>query len=154
MLDLFVYLQCGCLTSSCCKEPWSRSCKSGSRDQGKSDYLAHLLHQAIMHILLIPPLPLHLLLIIIIIIFLLLLLFPLLQEGPIEQALACLHTGLASSSPQVPKKWQIWNYSQVTKLWQVLKDYFFRGLSSWQNLKNWYKNWKRTKEPSIVQKIN
>ena len=51
---------------------------SGKRDQGEFDHHALLHHQAVLHILLIPPHPLHLLIIIILLLFLLLLLLLLL----------------------------------------------------------------------------
>ena len=56
--------------------------QNGIRDQGEFDYNALLHHQAVLHILGNPPLPLHLLLIIIILQLLLpvLLLLPLLQS--------------------------------------------------------------------------
>ena len=55
---------------------------SGKRDKGEFDNHALLHHHAVLHILLIPPLPLHLLLLIIILLLLLLilLLLLLLQE--------------------------------------------------------------------------
>ena len=55
---------------------------SGKRYQEEFDYHARLHHQAVLHILLIPPLPLYLLLLIImlLLLFLILLLFLLLQE--------------------------------------------------------------------------
>ena len=86
MLGLCVSLHCGCLTSSWLKEPWSRGCKGrrqvAKRDLGEFDNHALLHHQAVLHILFIPPIPLNLLIIIIIIILLhlLILLLLLLQE--------------------------------------------------------------------------
>ena len=54
--------------------------QGGKIYQGEFECHALLQHQAVLHILLIPPLPLHLLLVIIILPLLLPILLPLLQE--------------------------------------------------------------------------
>ena len=77
MLDLCASLQCDFLTSY-----WQNNIVAGDagdgdhwqRDQGEVDHHALLHHQAVLHILLIPSLPLHLLLLLIIILLLLIIL--------------------------------------------------------------------------------
>ena len=72
---------------------------SGKRDQGEFDHHDLLHHQAVLHILLIPPLPLHFLLFIVILLILILILLlqevgkalPPLLQGPVGQALGWLH---------------------------------------------------------------
>ena len=101
--------------------------------QGKET--SAFLHQpAVLHILLIPSLSLHLLLLLIILLLLLIILIlfsssspflhytlpfpppsgsleslqplPLRLQGPVGQALECLHTGLISSSPRFQNKYR------------------------------------------------
>ena len=91
----------------------------GKRDQRKFYYHTLLHHQAVLHILLIPPLSLHLLLIIIIILLHLLNLLILLQvfleglhalpsllQGPVGQALGMTAYRSGLHLPNVKKKIQ------------------------------------------------
>ena len=130
---------CGGLTSSCWKEPWSRSCKIGKRNQGEFDYHTLLHNQAVMHILLILTLPLHLLLLLIILLLLLpiLLLLPLLQEvwmaSPFPAGTCRTGPRMYAYRPGLllppgSKIMTRWKFSHVTKLWQVLQDSDFQML--------------------------
>ena len=91
---------------------------SGKINQGELYYDGLLHHQAIQHIFLMPPFPLHLLLLVIILFLPLpphpppspppsgglegLQALPPDLQGPVGQAQGCVHTGLASSSIRVP----------------------------------------------------
>ena len=93
---------------------------SGKRDRGEFDQHDLLHHQAVLHYTL-PPLPLHLLLINIILLLLLLIVLLLLlfkevwkASRPSSPAGTC-RTGAGLLLLQVPKYWQVLNYSQVTK---------------------------------------
>ena len=132
MLELCVSLQCGCSTSSCWKEPWSRRCRlrrqvakgtegnltnMPSSTTRLSSAIPYLLFPSISYSSSLfsffsssssscsyylrrfgkPPDP---------------------PSSPAWTYKTC--TGLLL--PQVPKYWQVFNYSQVKKLWRVSQD--------------------------------
>ena len=131
-LGLCVSLQCGCLTPSWWKEPWSRSCKWRRQvANGTKENFTNMPFSATRLSFAIPYL-----------------LFPSISyssssssfffsssslctsflrrfgkpTGPPSSPAGTCRTGTGLLLPQVPKYWQVLNYSQVTKLWRVSQD--------------------------------